>query len=481
MKIQKTVGSIRRKLLRINAKLNQVRVRPSDSGASESSKSARVTVVIPVFNAMPYLEELATSLKNQDLDPKLFEVLVVDDGSTDGGGKFVDAFAATQSNWRVIRQRNSGWPGKPRNVGIDSSTSDYLFFCDADDIVAPAALSRMLEFADRHTVDVLAPQMVGIGGRRVAAGLYSTTMSDAPLRHILETLSPQKLIRRSLLQENSIRFPEGRVRLEDGIFMTRCYLASKRNSILADYEYYYLRSRDDGTNIGAQGTVPEDYTRSVDKIARIIKENHHDSREADLLVLDLYRRKILRTYVPDRFSGMSFRRRTRWLEAHAAFISEHISTELEKYLEFPFLHRSNLARAKDNGALLQLAHTEKSLKANCRTIDFVPADVELWFEMESPAIYDSAHLLAFARGNPTPLIFELRRKGSTYGLALPTNELVQLGNSIIDFYVQLQLGGILGPKRRIHSPANGTSLGHPSIRIYTTIKGHLSLDQRSQI
>ena len=120
--------TLRRRLAKITAKasarLGQLRVRESDSGPSASAHTARVAVVIPVFNSMPYLRELLDSLVAQDMAPDLFEVIAVDDGSTDGGGKILDAYAARLPNMRDIHQRNSGWPGKPRNVGIEASRSD---------------------------------------------------------------------------------------------------------------------------------------------------------------------------------------------------------------------------------------------------------------------------------------------------------------------------------------------------------------------
>jgi glycosyltransferase involved in cell wall biosynthesis len=89
---------------------------------------------------MPYLADLLDSLAAQDLDPAFFEIVAVDDGSTDMSGEVLDAFAAAHSNVRVIHQGNSGWPGKPRNVGIAASQAPYIFFCDADDLLGPEAL-----------------------------------------------------------------------------------------------------------------------------------------------------------------------------------------------------------------------------------------------------------------------------------------------------------------------------------------------------
>ncbi|WP_139186829.1 glycosyltransferase family 2 protein [Arthrobacter crystallopoietes] len=172
-------------------------------------------MVIPVYNTMPYLADLLDSLAAQDLDPALFEIVAVDDGSTDISGEVLDAYAAAHSNVRVIHQKNSGWPGKPRNVGIAASQAPYIFFCDADDLLGPEALRRMVDYALANDVDLLVPRMVGLGGRGVQAALFRETYLDVDLRKILGTLSPQKMFRRSMLDQHDIRFPEGKVRLED--------------------------------------------------------------------------------------------------------------------------------------------------------------------------------------------------------------------------------------------------------------------------
>ncbi|MFF5793896.1 glycosyltransferase family 2 protein [Paeniglutamicibacter sp. NPDC012692] len=479
MDITDKFGSAQRKFKQFAAQVGQLRIVPSDTGPTSSAQTARVAVVIPVFNAVPYLQVLLDSLAAQDLDPTLFEVIAVDDGSTDGGGQLLDIFAARHPNWRVIRQRNSGWPGKPRNVGIESSVSDYIFFCDADDIMGPESLRRMLDFADEHQVDVLAPRMVGIGGRGVNSTLFAKTLVDTPIRQIMATLTPQKLIRRELLAAHGIRFPLGKVRLEDGMMLARCYLSARRISILADYDYYFIRTRDNGTNISSQGTVPEKYTDSVLEIARIIKDTHPDAKHAELLVLDLYQRKLLRSYVPARFRGMSPRVRDRWVKAHARFVSQHIPLHLEEQLGFPFRQRSELVRGQDVEGLLRLAATEEALRPNCRAALPQPGGAELRVQLEPKAKFESAHLLARARGKDTQLLFELRPSNRDHVTHLPASELASLGKVIVDLYVQLRLDGIDGNPRRLLAPEEGLPAEFGGKRLYATVQGNLSLDQRN--
>lgn len=475
-------AGVRRRLTRFAARLAQFRVNASDSGPTASDSTARVSVIIPLFNAMPYLVELLDSLAAQDMDPALFEVIAVDDGSTDGGGNLLDEFASRHSNWRVIHQKNSGWPGQPRNVGIDVAAGDYVFFCDADDRLGPEALRRMVAFADEHGVDVLAPRLVALGGRRVRSSLFTDTVVDVDARTVLATLSPQKLIRRELLEKHGIRFPEGRVRLEDGMMLTRCYLHSRQTAILADYDYYYLRRRDDGRNISSQGVRPRDYTKSVVELATIIEELEPDPDLAELMVLDLHQRKVLRFYEPERLSLMSSLTRRRWVKAHSLFMERFIPERLDAELEFPFRERSQLIRSRDVAGLLSLAETQELLDQNPHAVRVVADEEMVRFELELEPSGDVeiVRIVARARdaGAEAAATFAAQCADAAHRFVLPRADLAGLGPVVADLFVELRANGIDGPPRRLRADADELPLSADWCRVYATVKGNLSVDLR---
>ncbi len=334
-----------------------VEVQPSaDRG---NSSPVRVSVIIPVFNAMPYLVTLMDSLVAQDLPDDAYEIIAVNDGSTDGSPATLDGYAASCTNVRVFHQDNSGWPGQPRNAGFNAARGRYVFFADADDVLGVEALRRMADFADEHDSDLVVPKMVGLGGRVVAPDVYVKTAIDADLEVVLTTLSPQKLFRRSMLLDADIRFPEGKIRLEDGMMLARAYFTARRVSILADYDYYFLRAREDGNNISAGALDPAGYTWSIGEVARLIRANDPDPDRADAIVLDLYRRKCLKMYEPERFARMSGARRDAWMAQHQGLMADHIPVELESHLNYPFKQRSELLRANDKPGLLTLGKVER--------------------------------------------------------------------------------------------------------------------------
>jgi poly(ribitol-phosphate) beta-N-acetylglucosaminyltransferase len=230
----------------------------------------RVSVVLPVYNTVRYLERCLDSVLHQDILAEELEVIAVDDGSTDGSGELLDRYGGRDERVVVIHQANSGWPGQPRNRGTAVSRGRYVFFMDSDDHLGREAMRRMCDFADENGSDVVVPRIVPF---RARSWIWRKTLVDADLRVAFYTLSPQKLIRRSFIETQGLRFPEGRVRLEDGIFSAQAYLCASRVSVLGGYDFYHKCRREDGTNLSSQRPEPQAYLRSVSTILDIIRES----------------------------------------------------------------------------------------------------------------------------------------------------------------------------------------------------------------
>ena len=105
------------------------------------TRTAPVTVVVPAFNAAPFLGVTLEALQSQTTAPE--EILVVDDGSTDG-----TAALAEQMGVRVIQQEQKG-PGAARNRGIQESNTEFVAFCDADDWYVPDKLERAVAMLEK--------------------------------------------------------------------------------------------------------------------------------------------------------------------------------------------------------------------------------------------------------------------------------------------------------------------------------------------
>jgi glycosyltransferase involved in cell wall biosynthesis len=259
----------------------------------------KVSVIVPVYNPGRFLDDLLASLARQTMPAADFEVLFVDDGSTDGTHHRLDRIATSSTNVRVIHIPNSGWPGRPRNVGIDAAEGQYVQFVDDDDELGDEALQRMYDYAVANSSDVV----VGREGRRqkvwgagplFAADRPNATLADDPA--LLLLLTPHKMFRRAFLREQGIRFLEGPRYLEDHAFVMTAYFRAEVISVLATYTCYLWHRRP-----GSAGRRPKEWARYFDSMRDVLDvvEAHTEPGELrDRLMSHWYRTKGLRRLGP---------------------------------------------------------------------------------------------------------------------------------------------------------------------------------------
>ncbi|MFF4488037.1 glycosyltransferase family 2 protein [Streptomyces sp. NPDC001544] len=259
----------------------------------------KVSVIVPVYNPGPYIEDCIASMLRQSLPTDEFEVIFVDDGSTDGTPAHLDTLAAEHPHIQVIHQANSGWSGKPRNVGIEASRGEYVMFVDNDDYLGDEALERMYEYGVANKADVIVGKMAG-KGRPVPVELFRrnhphATVENAPL---IDSLTPHKMVRRAFLDRTGLRFPEGRRRLEDHVFVTEAYLRADNVSVLSDYVCYYHVKRDDASNAGFQRFDPVGYFKNLREALDVVERYTEPGPLRDRLL-----RRWLRVEIVERMSG----------------------------------------------------------------------------------------------------------------------------------------------------------------------------------
>ena len=112
-----------------------------------------LSIIVPVYNVEGYIEKCLSSLVTQDILMNDYEIIVINDGSTDNSLTFVEKFANGFSCIKVYSQHNQGL-GSARNTGIRHSTGHYLMFVDGDDFVEPN-LGSVIKRAKEMDLDVL--------------------------------------------------------------------------------------------------------------------------------------------------------------------------------------------------------------------------------------------------------------------------------------------------------------------------------------
>lgn len=111
----------------------------------------KVSVVLPIYNVAPYLDEAFQSLLGQTLSD--IEIIAVNDGATDNSQDYIDKYMALDSRIKSYRQENQGLSGA-RNTGMKYCQGEYVYFMDSDDILEKDALQTAYDYARKHQADV---------------------------------------------------------------------------------------------------------------------------------------------------------------------------------------------------------------------------------------------------------------------------------------------------------------------------------------
>ncbi len=229
-----------------------------------------LSIVIPCYNAMPYLQKCIGSILEQELSYiDRVEVIVVDDCSTDDSYSYVEEISqrVAEVNRKITfihikRESSSGSGTLPRNEGIKQASGDYVFLLDADDYFSPGALDKMVAHAVEWQSDILLCKPVGENGRNVPRSMFktSTAKADVYTSRVVNKMSNWNLYRRDFLKEKHIvGVYMNPCPADDWDFSLKAYLQADIISVAADYEYLHVIHRDDSNHLTKQ-LVNRSYT-----------------------------------------------------------------------------------------------------------------------------------------------------------------------------------------------------------------------------
>ncbi|MFF8710987.1 glycosyltransferase family 2 protein [Streptomyces sp. NPDC015184] len=397
----------------------------------------KVSVVIPVYNPGKYIDPCIDSLLRQTLPAGEFEVLFVNDGSTDDTRERLEKLAGEHPHFRVITIPNSGWPGKPRNIGVDEAKGEYVQFVDQDDYLASGALERLYAMGHRNGSDIVIGK-VASNFRGVPHGVFKKnrekcTLRDAPL---YDSLTPHKMFRTEFLRENGIAYPEGKRRLEDQLYMMQAYFPAKVVSILGDYTCYYYSRRDDGQNAGSAKIVPSGYYGNLREVLDVVVENTEPGAFRDMLLRRFYRVEMLGRlsepavlkYAPEYLDEMC--------DAVQDLASDFMDGGVHDGLGPVLRLRSTLLRNNDRQGLVRISRFAASVKAAARLEGFAwRPDGKIDLTISGRLVHgdDQAPLTLLRRDGRYFL-----HPGITEGL-LPEGELLDVTDDMNGFSAELAL------------------------------------------
>ena len=200
--------------------------------------AAQVSVIVPVFNAKEYLPRCLDSILLQDFSD--FEVLLVDDGSTDGSKEICDYYETRDSRVKVFHRQNAG-VSTARNVGVENATGEWICFIDADDVLLENGLDLLASGISDRVDMVWGGYEVYNEEMQCTYAVSERITGELTCEHGIEMMfRPEyyrylgyawgRLFRRSVVESFGIRFDEDLYYNEDRLFCTR-FLCTSKNGI----------------------------------------------------------------------------------------------------------------------------------------------------------------------------------------------------------------------------------------------------------
>ena len=205
-----------------------------------------VSVVLIGFNDVGRIGRALESIRRQSL--RRIEIIVVDDASTDGTAEFVESIAVNDSRIRLLtRSENSGGCSAPRNDGLRMARAPWVMFCDSDDEYDMHACATLLRAAEEWNADVVCGTAIRHDvardrDKRWRPELHSADRLISSLEQVPEllydTISVNKIYRRSFLHKHDIQFPDGLL-FEDQVFTLQCFLSAERIGVVQAAVYIW--------------------------------------------------------------------------------------------------------------------------------------------------------------------------------------------------------------------------------------------------
>lgn len=211
----------------------------------------RLSMILPAYNVADYIDDCLESITTQDIPASEYEIIVVNDGSTDDTLQHIENFAKKYSNIKIINQKNKG-QAAARNRGLEIASGEYLWFIDSDDSICPNCIGGLLDACDRLRTDMfcVGPSIPFTTEFPIdfleriddyVSDVYLGGVKYLRLRHCGNVVWGY-IIRREIIAINDLKILE--VPYEDGEYMTRVFYYANRFCELNKFSVYNYVQRE---------------------------------------------------------------------------------------------------------------------------------------------------------------------------------------------------------------------------------------------
>ena len=195
----------------------------------------KLSIIVPVYNVLPYIHQCLDSLVGQTMED--YEIILIDDGSTDGTAQVLAEYAARYPEKIILRRVDNGGQGRARNIAIDMARGDYLGFIDSDDWIDPAMYEKLWKRAEETGADVVVCDFLA----KYSDG-REELLPACIQEHWLASAGSacNKIFRRTLVGDT--RFAVG-LWYEDFYFSAMMLLLSRHTEFIGEPLYIYRRGQ----------------------------------------------------------------------------------------------------------------------------------------------------------------------------------------------------------------------------------------------
>ncbi len=203
----------------------------------------KVSIIIPVYNGEKYLSKAIDSATGQSLEE--IEILLIDDGSTDNTPAILQQYKMSDNRIEVITQLKNSGLGPARNLGIEHTNGEYIFFLDADDYIHPNALEVLYEQAKRENLDILQSKYIRKKHNNKQIEPEDLTPLPSPVNGIeyfhqgffISPMAWAKLYKTSFLKQKNLRFKNQINQDMPFVFEALTHANAVNNNLMPTYFY----------------------------------------------------------------------------------------------------------------------------------------------------------------------------------------------------------------------------------------------------
>lgn len=237
-----------------------------------------ISVVIPVYNTAPYLEKCLDSVVKQTYQN--LQVIIINDGSTDNSAEICQKFTNKDNRIEFINKQNEG-VSIARNIGIEKSKGEWIYFLDSDDFIDLNMFEYLIETAFKKECDIIQFGIRSFKNKQlVSERLPSNNKEYTDLKKFIEEnqLKPISaclhFINTSIIKNNSLCFNENLKHGEDMLFMYSTYSYARKIFVLDKVFYNQVLSPNSASRKPIKAKVIFDKLLFLSEICKFAKKNH---------------------------------------------------------------------------------------------------------------------------------------------------------------------------------------------------------------